>query len=572
MTNPLELKMSQVIKSEIIKYGENSSVRGISKYFKSNDLFLRFLWLVLLVGSTTYMIYSLCILLNDYYTYPVTTEYGEKIGQNILFPDITICNLDPFNAGESEEFSLNEYLIKLKTVKNRFLEIVGNDPPFNESWSMKIVNNAFNEMASVSGYIMNLNKNRPELIDCPNFIVDCKFFGSNWFEMKDACSVDNFTRRWNANYYTCYTLKTGALKKSYSKSIRGLDLLLNVGPVNLMKIPYKSSFTSSQSRGVQVSVHSPGTSPDLKRGFNVAPGTENVVEIIQTERKRLKVPYNKLDCTDEKMLSNSSETYTHDLCTEYCQQDNMKNLCDCNTHLLSVPDKEMDDIPLCGNFTYFLHSQNNESTLDDLIADSVICLCNSFTWTLSDFAETNEKSCVKKCLIPCEETMYQFYLTSVAWPQPSVQLDLFEKYFIKRGCINHQRVKTRFINYFNYYNQFFNSSYVNTSFSNFTQISESLLEIKFLIKQNFPYFQMDKPVYTSDMMVGTVGGMLSLWLGITVASAVEIVELVYLLLKRCWERYLNAKLNGNEEYKNDFNYDQVLKNENSPHNTLSTKL
>ncbi|ESN91499.1 hypothetical protein HELRODRAFT_165541 [Helobdella robusta] len=541
--------MINALKLEIQKYGENTSIRGLSKLFKSNDKFLKLLWLILLLGSSTYMTMRLDKLFSDYYSYPVTTEYGENIGQNILFPDITLCNIDPFATSQSKEFSLDNYLAALNSIQDRFYEYIKKTGLIYifDANSAAYINNTFNEMNSVTGYIINLNKEMLKSNDCPNFIVDCSFFATNWFKTKETCSIFNFTKRWNVNYHTCYTLKSGDLNFSHSNIIRGLDVLLNVGPPNFIQIPFKSALTSSQARGVQVSVHSPGTPPDLKRGFNVAPGTENIVEIVQTERNRLKTPYNKLGCTRKSHFYNSSDKYTHDLCTEYCQQEYTKNVFGCITHQLTVPENEFDNIPFCGNFCYYFDMNINVSAIE-LIKNTVLKLTNSLIVN-KDFRgmgsnATKTVNCVNNCLMPCHEMSYQSFLTSASWPQSSVQLDLFEKFFINRGCMYNPRVRARYVNY---YEQILANKRDRTSLLNLTVMPESLLKIKFVMKQNFPYFQTDKPVYTDDMMIGAVGGMLSLWLGITVASGVEVIELVYLLFKRCWE---HKKLNTYKFYMN----------------------
>ncbi|ESN91452.1 hypothetical protein HELRODRAFT_165488 [Helobdella robusta] len=289
-----ERKINQVIKSEILNYGENTSVRVISKFTRSKDAFLKLLWLVLLMGSTSYMIQRLYVLLSEYYEYPVTTQYGENVGQNIIFPDITICNLDPFATLKLDDQSFSDFSNKLDFIEKRFFEIMKDQwDLLGEPSAMNLIDEAFEEMASMSSYLLNLKKEHFQTDDCPNFIVDCSFFGTNWFQTRDSCSIANFTRRWNPNYYSCYTIETKKLIPSNSNIIRGISLLLNVGPPNVIPLIYKSSLTSSQARGVQVSVHSPGTPPDLKRGFNVAPGTGNIVEIVQKERTRLKAPHNK---------------------------------------------------------------------------------------------------------------------------------------------------------------------------------------------------------------------------------------------------------------------------------------
>ncbi|ESN90301.1 hypothetical protein HELRODRAFT_165950 [Helobdella robusta] len=67
-----------------------------------------------------------------------------------------------------------------------------------------------------------------------------------------------------------------------------VSVVLNVGSSYHNRL----CLLSSQSRGVHVSVHNPGSPPDLKRGLIMAPGTENIVTIVQTERFRLDKPHN----------------------------------------------------------------------------------------------------------------------------------------------------------------------------------------------------------------------------------------------------------------------------------------
>ncbi|ESN91482.1 hypothetical protein HELRODRAFT_165521 [Helobdella robusta] len=507
------------LKLEIMKYGENTSIRGLSKFFKSKDVLLKILWLLLLLGSTVYMTCKLCSMLSDYYMYPVTTEYGEKIGQNIIFPDITICNLDPFDVDEPKNAPLNKYLYKLNVIKKEMIQQIKNGSLTLDTnkTSVKEVYDVFNEIASQSGFIINLRKDWLKSDDCPKFIVDCSFFGKNWFKIEETCSINNFTKHWNANYFSCYTLKTSTLKVSNVTVIRGLSILLNVGPPNFFHVHYKSSLTNSQSRGVQVSVHRPGSPPDLKRGFSVAPGTETIAHIVQTERTRLKTPYNKLSCTEGKTFYDfPTVKYTQELCTEYCQQEAIKKHCSCMTHLLNVPDNYTEKISLCGN---------------TIVSDEEL------------------DRCVTNCLMPCNETVYESTFTSASWPQILVQLDLFEKFFVERNCVDSNTpVKQRYIDYWSHYIR--NDDSLDSVPTNFTKMKESLLEIKFVMKQNFPYFQSDSPAYTDDMMIGSVGGMLSLWLGITVASGVEVIELIYLLFRRCWEsrKSNNARTEENDAY------------------------
>ncbi|ESO03103.1 hypothetical protein HELRODRAFT_173987 [Helobdella robusta] len=187
---------------------ESTSVRRVSKFFKSSDAFLKVLWLILLLGSTSYMTTRLYKLLKNYYAYPLTSDFRENTkifttvwcDVSIAFLDITICNLDLFAAAEPKEMSMNEILSNLIEIKNKFFKLRVDESISNNSEDNIDFENVFKDLAT------------------------------------NECSLLSF-----------------------------------------------------QSRGVKVSVQSPGALPDLKRGFNVAPETENIVEIIQTERR----PHNK---------------------------------------------------------------------------------------------------------------------------------------------------------------------------------------------------------------------------------------------------------------------------------------
>ncbi|ESN97533.1 hypothetical protein HELRODRAFT_177964 [Helobdella robusta] len=640
--------MYRILKAELLKYGENTSVRGIPKFLKSKEIFLKLLWLLFFLFSTGFLTYMLVNLFTSYYSYPIITMSGEKgtilaiyrspassfdaflrhlecildklkpttdiylvgdinvdlskcttqtgillsdfsdhypifsffnstnlssqppgilgtrhfttktfdiinkilsmtkwddvlgsenveTGQNITFPDITICNLDPFSEGEPNELSMENYLSLVKKYKTEWLNRIHSN---NFPDGLKSVENIedkvkkiFDDLLTVSGYLINLNKDRPKSEDCPNLVVDCSFFGTDWFETNDSCSTETFTRLWNANYLNCYTLQMSNINISNKNVIRGISLLLNVGPPNFINVPYQFSLTKSQARGVQVSVHSSGTPADLKRGFNVAPGTENIVEIVQTERKRIDKPHNKLGCTLKKTLESSNSTkYTQDLCVEYCEQKLSKQNSNCVSHLLNVPVEEYNTV-VCGNLSYVFSL--NESSIDLINEESTNNIIFSqlvAKYGLKAIFEDDDDSCADQCLVPCQEIIYDTQLTSATWPQPSVELDLFQKYFIDNECMDNVKVKSRYINYYNTIKQV-----GNVPLSNLTQIGESMLEIKFIMPQNCPYFLADTPAYTSDMMIGSAGGMLSLWLGITIASGVEFVEMVYLLIKRFWE-------------------------------------
>ena len=82
------------LKTELKQFVENSSVKGLPKIFKVEDLARKILWIIALIIGVTlgvYQVYQLCVLYFSYSTSRRTIESSEAP----MFPDITVCNANP---------------------------------------------------------------------------------------------------------------------------------------------------------------------------------------------------------------------------------------------------------------------------------------------------------------------------------------------------------------------------------------------------------------------------------------------------------------------------------------------
>jgi hypothetical protein len=77
----------------------------------------------------------------------------------------------------------------------------------------------------------------------------------------------------------------------------------------------------SLSSGVQVSVHSSRSAPDMSHGVAVSPGTETTLMLTQVDRRRQAAPYGH--CTTRDHLGDPKENigYSNEQCESICQQD-----------------------------------------------------------------------------------------------------------------------------------------------------------------------------------------------------------------------------------------------------------
>lgn len=489
------------IREDVKIFCDTTTIRGVSRISKSRETFLKFMWTIAFLLCASMFIFFLHSIAYKYLKWPVTTEFKESHRTSIDFPDVTICSLNKF---------VNSYRGN-KTIKEYFK--VWEDLEFNNTDEKLQYRSLIYNFAA---FIRNLPKQIDfQENDCPSFVVECQLIGTNWVSFQ-SCESD-FVREWNPNYYSCYTIRVSKLKRPKNQTIRGMLLILNNGPPSEEQIPFSNSLTL-QENGVRLSIHSPGTPPDLKRGVDLSPGTDNKIKIIQTNLQRLDKPYNSIGCTQQEYLPNStSEKYVRDQCIDYYNQLRIYQTCACVADWFSIQ-KSLRNASTCGNISF--------STDLQIFMDEYTKIDCAYNITLDDY--------LNYCQPPCFEMRYDLTAASSTWPSKSTELAIYRQYF--KACINNfPKVKERFSAY-EYMSDLrkngSSTTYSNYKLSDLKEIGESLLSIKLIIGQDFPFMNVEKPLYTWDVILGIVGGVLSLWLGISAMTIPEILELVYFILKR----------------------------------------
>jgi len=76
----------------------------------------------------------------------------------------------------------------------------------------------------------------------------------------------------------------------------------------------------------------------------------------------------------------------------------------------------------------------------------------------------------------------------------------------------------------------FSCAIQNTSLS--ALIRENFLQLNVVLKRNFPLVVEDKPAMTTQILLSNIGGVLSLWLGLTVMFFVEIIDLLICMCRK----------------------------------------
>jgi len=151
--------------------------------------------------------------------------------------------------------------------------------------------------------------------------------------------------------------------------------------------------------------------------------------------------------------------------------------------------------------------------------------------------------CDAECFPPCQQFKYSTSISTAPWPHISSQLSVYARYIYGQA---------RFGDTYDEYQIVSDLAYTNAS------ASSSLLEKlnnEGLIRDNFLQFtvrfdsqtyneQKDVAAVPFDALGAQIGGVLSLWLGVTVILIFELCELLYNVIYVCAEieRVNNLKL------------------------------
>ena len=89
------------LKNVTIKWLKSSTSHGLPRIFETNNVILKTIWLFAFLSSTTYMIYSIIILINEYFRYPTNMLMRFSHVPTVQFPAIELPTL--------RELSLSKY-------------------------------------------------------------------------------------------------------------------------------------------------------------------------------------------------------------------------------------------------------------------------------------------------------------------------------------------------------------------------------------------------------------------------------------------------------------------------------
>ena len=272
------------------EFVDNTTLHGIRYIFMKRHILIRLLWLVVLLTSAGYYIFTVYRAFDKYYSRPINTVLSRKHLKKMDFPAVTICSLNLFAKSkiimtdDDPIFASSGLNISSCAVTSR---VRGNRPC---GLSLLCCCAPPNSIAAIpsctSQYRQNLSKAMEQSFHRPDVEEFFRYYSQNissllrplckfgWEELE--CFASDFVpmvTRWGL----CFTFNSGTdgnLKKVDSSGVSsGLTVILDAQT-------YEYTF-GKYSEGFKVLVHGPGEYFDEWEGINVGPGQHASIAVSQ---------------------------------------------------------------------------------------------------------------------------------------------------------------------------------------------------------------------------------------------------------------------------------------------------
>ncbi|ESO02512.1 hypothetical protein HELRODRAFT_161790 [Helobdella robusta] len=540
------------IVEEVKLFCETVTIRGISRIVKSKQNFVAFTWSLVVMVCSGVLAWQLQSLIVNYFNYPFMTTITEQ-SEEPVFPTVTVCNLNPILMAKPEYTDILSWSQHLKnvmeaTIKTDYDTLMKNVSELSKHDAEDLIK----DLESPGGYFSNfpLRNLLDDSDSDTNLIMNYSFNGWDWMRYEPNVTLRS---QWDSNYYKCYEID---VRKEEKGSVRSMSLILYINNFPSVVMPglYQFGGLTSKATGVRIKAHYPGTRGDMKNGLSLSPGTESTFYIQMINRTRLHSPYNKEDCTDQNNFSpdETGHLYSREDCIEYCLQQQVVDQCNCVSidHLFLKAQLEKVYYKSCGNMSNIggdyngpqnasLYYGNGNKLLPDIVK---LLTCQKKA------LQIKSSPCLKKCSAPCSEIRYDYQGLYASWPDVTQHLSVYKSY-VKNGMY-----KTIHPDLFKSYedlanqksNGTMNDTEIIKKLNELTLIKKNFLQVNIVFESNKPLLIEDKEMITPETMLSSIGGSLSLWLGITIMTLAELVEFIFNLIFVAFHEKTEKKIQPNQ--------------------------
>uniref|UniRef100_A0A1I8JJA3 Amiloride-sensitive sodium channel n=3 Tax=Macrostomum lignano TaxID=282301 RepID=A0A1I8JJA3_9PLAT len=419
---------------------ETTSIRGVGKIVKTQNVFLSRLWALFVLASTSLLCYSVFKIIVDYLQYDVNIQTYHDIDDATPFPAVSICNNQAFSKNayrlwaDNRVRSPSEFNRQLRQKALRMLS----DPEFRAAYSSanqsarqqlreSIQNRAYMSMHTSlvmdnsRTYYQNTAANDSILLghERNESLVECVIKYSSRQALGTKGCHDpmlNVTLFSDPNFFNCMTIEFN--EDSWSE-VLSLTLIVWLGPDENYDMRHRQGFlydVFEQAYGLRVAIHEPRTQPKiLERGIQTEPGKMNEIKYQPVRFVRENTP--KKPCISPEETSHvklrdlyNEYNYDQELCLDSKVQAMVLEKCGClyiELPRIAIPNATH---PYCG-------------IIDDKMLQRSACIQDLHLRELRKSYETTE------CLPTCVDRSFDKELSVTKWRDTQWMI-----YWIKELC------------------------------------------------------------------------------------------------------------------------------------------
>ncbi|PAA64984.1 hypothetical protein BOX15_Mlig018669g1 [Macrostomum lignano] len=566
-------------------YGQRSTLHGLSHMHQSGDPWRRAFWVILTFGGCAACFYHTYATISNYLESPITSIFRDE-GVSATFPDVTICNLKP----------VSETLLHTPSERSLLFQHLENNWNFFRNWLPEKRKRRFNETrVDYKLRQRDLFKTYMDVFwatdDTRDFgqsdlhmLLSCVYKGRQ-------CNSDNLKLIQHNRYWNCYTFLPTNGDRSIDSSDQnsGLKLILftdsnfdddrlnqqtlyerkksaddemhrpydleeylSVGDRTMNQVLTGNSW---EAEGLRIFVHREGQHPmTTGLAYDISSGASTTIEFSEVQVNALNIPPEHVcqEKTPDEILyvrffgDNSTGvgfknySLTQSLAVIEAKQRMVYETCSCYSHLLPF---RHNTSTLC---MFAPHGERHEPSR--ALLDRMNCHDAAYQEAESRTADLMQ---TMEGYTPCNNWKLHATKTEVSWPRNDELID-FVNYIVLPRFTEPKEYKSSRLNHLlgssnssrgqsvlkNLFNATCKPGGLNSSLEDAWCLSKHKLitnVARVWIKPDSPRAAVYMEDYSYDWpeALSEIGGIFGLWMGISLLSVCEFVELVFILFKAC---------------------------------------
>lgn len=323
---------------------------------------------------------------------------------------------------------------------------------------------------------------------------------------------------WSTNSTNIATLSEGIENGWSSILFSGSGMLDRNEEIRVLPGLHESASPVSASEGVRVVIHPPKTQPfPFTEGYDVPPGFSASFGIKPRKNIRIGSPHG--NCTEQNPFDpEQTQNYRSISCQKMCLQNHIIKQCNCMD--LSLPKVPNRNVKSCRTMDFFSDS----------------CMMNASQKCLQNLLDLYEKAqCARKtreyvtsngqlkenceCFPPCSEVLYDVSYSLSKWPTAGYEGDAVYLDVFYIGNFTARFINTEKYNTVKDYFLSNNDSHREERMKDFARLNVYIADSN-VIKTE------ESPDYSTNQLVSDIGGQLGLWVGISIITLTEFLELL----------------------------------------------